>query len=58
MTDDKKAQLSVRLPRKLLEAAKEKAKAEDISVSQFIRRALMKWVGLLPREVDQPKSEE
>jgi predicted DNA binding CopG/RHH family protein len=48
MADRKDAKLVVRLPRPLLDAAKEKARTEDITVSQYVRRCLMKWVGILP----------
>ena len=48
MTDGKDAKLTIRLPRALLDAAREKARLEDITVSQYVRRCLMQWVGMLP----------
>ena len=53
MTDGKDARLSIRLPRELLEAAREKSKRVDIPVSQYIRHCLMAWV-----EEDPPKVPE
>jgi hypothetical protein len=50
MTDGKDAKLTIRIPRSLLEAAKEKSQTEDIPVSQYVRRCLMQWVGMLPTE--------
>ena len=50
MTDGKDAKLTIRIPRSLLEAAKKKSQAEDIPVSQYVRRCLMQWVGMLPTE--------
>ena len=42
MTRDKR--LSVRIEPDLLEAALNKAKAEDLTVSQVVRRFLREWV--------------
>ena len=47
------ANISLRVPDELYQKAKEKAKREDITLSQVLRRALRKWV-----EEDPPKSEE
>ena len=41
MTDKK---LTFRLPEDLYDKAKEKAKQEDITLSQILRRCLRKWV--------------
>jgi len=57
MTDGKDAKLTIRIPRFLLEAAKKKALAEDITVSQYVRRCLMQWVGMLPTESGAQKEE-
>ena len=57
MTDEKDARLTIRIPSGLLDAAREKAKLEDIPVSQYVRRCLMQWVGLLPTE-GKTKEEE
>ena len=46
MTDGK----DTSIPSALLDAAREKAKLEDITVSQYVRRCLMKWVGMLPAD--------
>ncbi|MCP4525577.1 MAG: hypothetical protein GY833_06685 [Aestuariibacter sp.] len=50
MTDGKDAKLTIRIPSALLDAAREKSRLEDIPVSQYVRRCLMKWVGMLPAE--------
>ncbi len=52
MTDEKDARLTIRIPRSLLEAVRKKAQAEDITVSQYVRRCLMQWVGILPADSD------
>ena len=57
MTARKDAKLTIRIPSDLLDAAREKAKLEDIPVSQYVRRSLMQWVGLLPTE-GKTKEEE
>ena len=57
MTDGKDARLTIRIPSGLLDAAREKAKLEDITVSQYVRRCLMQWVGLLTTE-GKTKEEE
>jgi predicted DNA binding CopG/RHH family protein len=44
MTDGKDARLTIRLPRELLEAAREKAQHVDIPVSQYLRHCLRAWV--------------
>ena len=56
MTDGKDTRLTIRISSALLDAAREKAKLEDITVSQYVRRCLMKWVGMLP--VDDETQEE
>jgi len=60
MTDSKDAKLVIRLPRTLLNAAKEQAQLEDITVSQYVRRCLMKWVGIFPQkdEAQEEASQE
>lgn len=40
-----KASLTIRLDKKLLEAAKRKAIREDVTFSQIVRKALRKYVG-------------
>ena len=45
--------LSFRLPRELYEKAKEKARREDITLSQVLRRCLKEWVGEDPLEPEQ-----
>jgi predicted DNA binding CopG/RHH family protein len=57
MTDGKDARLTIRIPSALLDAAREKAKLEDITVSQYVRRCLMKWVGMLPTEGETREEE-
>lgn len=45
MTPQRKdAQLKIRLPRELLDAAKAKADSEDVPLSQVIRQLLREWV--------------
>jgi hypothetical protein len=44
MTHDKDARYQFRLPRKLLDTALNKARREDILLSQVIRRFLREWV--------------
>ena len=56
MTDGKDAKLVIRLSRTLLNAAKEQAQLEDITVSQYVRRCLMKWVGVFPQK-DETREE-
>jgi predicted HicB family RNase H-like nuclease len=58
MTDGKDAKLTIRISSELLDAAREKAQQEDITVSQYLRRCLMQWVGMLPPEGDQPTEKE
>jgi predicted DNA binding CopG/RHH family protein len=57
MTDGKDARLTIRIPSALLDAAREKATLEDITVSQYVRRCLMKWVGMLPTEDETQERE-
>ena len=42
--------VSVRLPEELYERAKAKAKREDITLSQVVRRCLREWVKDPPEE--------
>ena len=50
MTPQKKdAQFKLRLPQQLLKAAKTKADAEDIPLSQIIRQFLREWVSKSPK---------
>ena len=58
MTDGKDAKLTIRIPSGLLDAVREKAKLEDITVSQYVRRCLMKWVGMLPAEVGTQEEDD
>ena len=39
------AELTIRLPADLLEAARAKARREGVSVSEIVRQALRDWVG-------------
>lgn len=47
------AKISLRLPDELYKKAQEKAKREDITLSQVLRRALRKWVEDPPEEGDE-----
>ena len=57
MTDEKDTRLTIRIPSALLDAAREKAQAEDITISQYVRRCLMQWVGMLPAEGETQEEE-
>ena len=48
----KDAQLTIRLPKKLLEAAHEKAERSDIPISQVVRLWLRRWVAEDPPKKD------
>ena len=52
MTLDNDARYQFRLPRELLDAALEKARREDVLLSQVLRRFLREWVR------DEPLSDE
>jgi len=54
VSDKKDARLVIRISRELREAALAKARLEDITVSQYVRRCLMQWVGILPSESEPP----
>ena len=45
--------ISFRLPRDLYEKAKEKARREDVTLSQVLRRCLREWVREGPLEPEQ-----
>lgn len=45
--------VSVRLPEELYEKAKAKAKREDITLSQVVRRCLREWVSEDPLEAPE-----
>ena len=47
-----------RLPEELLEKAKAKAKREDLSVAQVIRRCLRQWVEDDPSAEEEEKATE
>jgi predicted HicB family RNase H-like nuclease len=44
------ARITIRVPQDLYEQAKAKAKREDITLSQILRRALREWVKDPPEE--------
>ncbi len=46
--------ITIRVPQELYEKAKEKAKREDITVSQVLRRCLREWVEDSPEEGEEP----
>jgi hypothetical protein len=52
MTYEKDARYQFRLPRELLDVALEKARREDILLSQVLRRYLREWVK------DEPPTDE
>ena len=52
MTLDNDARYQFRLPRELLDIAMEKARREDVLLSQVLRRFLREWV------TDDPPSDE
>ena len=47
-----------RLPSELLQAAKEKARREDVTVAQVLRRCLREWVKDPPSETQEEESQE
>ena len=50
MTEEKDARYQFRLPRGLLDAALEKARREDLTLAQVLRRCLREWVEDPPEE--------
>ena len=54
MTEDKDARYQFRLSRSLLDAAMEKARREDFTLAQVLRRCLKAWIEEdVPREPQQ-----
>ena len=53
MSDKKDVRLAIRISRKLREAALEKARREDLTVSQVVRRFLKQWTEEDPPEPEQ-----
>ena len=54
----KEIRLAVRIPAELRDAAQEKAKREDLTVSQVVRRFLREWVGLPPESEQEDETED
>jgi hypothetical protein len=52
MTDEKEARYQFRLPQDLLDAALKKARGQDLSLAQVLRRLLREWL-----EDDPPDNE-
>ena len=50
MTTEKDTKFQFRLPSELLSRALEKARREDLTLSQVLRRFLREWVEDLPEE--------
>ena len=50
---EKNARYQFRLPRRLLDTALEKARREDVTVAQVLRRCLREWVKDPPEEPEQ-----
>ena len=50
MGDKKDVRLAIRISRELRDAATEKARREDLTVSQVVRRFLSRWVAEDPPE--------
>jgi hypothetical protein len=50
MTEEKDARYQFRLPRSLLDAAMEKARREDFTLAQVLRRCVKAWVQEDPLE--------
>lgn len=44
MTRENDAQLTIRLPKDLLDASHEKARRADVPISQYLRHCLREWV--------------
>jgi len=53
VSDQKDVRLSIRIPRHLRDAALEKAKREDLTLSQVVRRFLREWIAEDPP--DEPE---
>ena len=53
MSGKKSAQLTIRLPRELLDAAHETARRTDVPISQIVRHCLRVWV-----EENSPEPEQ
>ena len=47
------ARITIRVPRDLYEQAKAKAKREDITLSQVLRRCLREWLKGQPEEPEK-----
>lgn len=55
---DKDKSYRLRLPTQLFEAAMNKAKREDLTLAQVLRRFLREWVGLPPESVQRDETED
>ncbi len=53
MTIDKDTRYQFRLPTSLLDAALEKARKQDLSLAQVLRRLLREWVEDPPAEEEE-----
>jgi hypothetical protein len=53
MTFEKDARYQFRLPRGLLDAALQKARREDLTLAQVLRRCLREWVDDPPEKPEQ-----
>ena len=56
MTMDKDARYQFRLPRSLLDAALEKARREDFTLAQVLRRCVREWVAQDSLESEKEES--
>ena len=60
MSEQNDVRLAIRIPRELRDAANAKARREDLTVSQVVRRFLREWVKDDPpeeKEEELPKSD-
>jgi antitoxin component of RelBE/YafQ-DinJ toxin-antitoxin module len=58
MSTKKDVRLSIRIPAELREAALNKAKREDMTLSQVVRRFLRKWIDEDSLDLDQEDKQE
>ena len=56
MTMEKDARYQFRLSRSLLDAALKKARREDLTLAQVLRRCVREWVGQDPPEREEEES--
>jgi len=58
MTLEKDARYQFRLPKSLLDAALDKARREDLTLAQVLRRLLRQWVAEDKQPKERPPGED